>query len=303
MPAVARVGPWAKEKLDALARYLDFYTKVLKNQPWRTIYVDAFAGGGRAVVRPDAKRGAESSPLFLDDQVDAEQAELIDGSPRVALDVANPFDRYVFIEPDRTRSEELDAVKAEYGTTRQIDVLATDAAAGISWVVSRSISKSTHRGVAFLDPFGAKLDWASVQQLAETGLFEVVVNFALNMAIQRMLPNSGEVPDAWAKTLDAYFGSRGWFAEVYQERSGGLFAQAGYEKREDYSERLLELYRARLKAAFGQVSTPRLIRNTKGMPLYYLLWAGPHPKGLEGADYILTMGERIGRKGNRGSAA
>lgn len=48
---VAEVGPWAKEKLDILARYLDFYTKVLKNQPWRTIYIDAFAGGGSAKVR------------------------------------------------------------------------------------------------------------------------------------------------------------------------------------------------------------------------------------------------------------
>ena len=44
------VGPWARDKLDALARYLEFYTKVLKNQPWRTIYLDAYAGGGRAVA-------------------------------------------------------------------------------------------------------------------------------------------------------------------------------------------------------------------------------------------------------------
>src|SRR5438309_1595055 len=47
----AVVGPWAKEKLDALERYLDFYTKVLKNQPWEAIYIDAYAGGGRAAVR------------------------------------------------------------------------------------------------------------------------------------------------------------------------------------------------------------------------------------------------------------
>ena len=26
------VGPWAKEKLDALGQYLNFYTTVLKNQ-------------------------------------------------------------------------------------------------------------------------------------------------------------------------------------------------------------------------------------------------------------------------------
>ena len=51
MGGLPEVGPWAKEKLDALARYLDFYTKVLKNQPWHTVYLDAYAGGGRAIVR------------------------------------------------------------------------------------------------------------------------------------------------------------------------------------------------------------------------------------------------------------
>jgi hypothetical protein len=41
------VGPWAREKLDALGAYLDFYTKVLKNQGhWvkSTTFVDAWYG-------------------------------------------------------------------------------------------------------------------------------------------------------------------------------------------------------------------------------------------------------------------
>jgi three-Cys-motif partner protein len=298
---IAIVGPWAKEKLDALARYLDFYTKVLKNQVWRTIYVDAFAGGGRAIIRPETRSAIDGPSLFLDEsEVDAEQRELIDGSPRVALAVANPFSRYVFIDPDPARANELEALKAEYGSGRTIDVLRTGAAEGIAWLTAQPISRRTHRGIAFLDPFGAKLDWASVQRLADTRLFEVVVNFPLNMALQRMLPNSGEVPRPWAATLDAYFGTKAWFQEVYQERRGELFETGGFEKYSDYSARLLELYRARLKTAFGHVSTPRLIRNTRGMPLYYLMWAGPHKKGLEGADYVLKMGERlVGRNTGR----
>lgn len=301
MPDLAVVGPWAKEKLDALARYLDFYTKVLKNQHWRTIYLDAFAGGGRAMVR-STPPAATSSPLFAqsgdDDVADEEQQELIDGSPRIALAVANPFSRYIFIEPDPVRARELNALKAEYGDTRSIRILPNTATDGIGWMVSQAINKSTHRGVAFLDPFGAKLEWSSVQQLADTGLFEVVVNFGLNMAIQRMLPNSGVIPEAWRETLDAYFGTTAWFEEVYCE-PGGLFGSTGLEKRADYSERLLELYRQRLKRAFGHVSAPRLIRSTRGVPLYYLLWAGPHPKGLEGANYILTMGERLAKQATR----
>lgn len=302
MPDVAVVGPWAKEKLEALERYLDFYTKVLKKQRWRTIYVDAFAGGGRALVRAEPMQRNGSIPLFEPEPTgDVDRSELIDGSPRVALNVANPFSRYVFVENDPVRSDELEAVKIEFGTERQIDILRTNAAEGIAWVTDKPISKATHRGIAFLDPFGANLEWASIEKLAATQIFEVVINFALSMAIQRMLPNSGIIPDAWAKTLDAYFGSRAWFEEVYRERSGGLFNAAGFEKREDYADRLLQLYRARLKTAFGHVSMPRLIRNSKGAPLYYLLWAGPHTKGLEGANHILRMGESLGKK--RGAAA
>lgn len=299
MPDLAVVGPWAKEKLDALERYLDFYTKVLKNQHWRTIYLDAFAGGGQAMIRSAA---SASSPLFAqdgdDDLADEEQRELIDGSPRVALAVANPFSRYVFIEPDPVRAGELEALKAEYGNTRAIRILPNTATDGIAWMVSQAINKASYRGVAFLDPFGAQLEWSSVQQLADTGLFEVVVNFGLNMAIQRMLPNSGVIPEAWRNTLDAYFGTTAWFDQVYCEPEG-LFGGTGLVKRADYSERLLELYRQRLKDAFGHVSTPRLIRSTRGMPLYYLLWAGPHPKGLEGANHILTMGERLAKRATR----
>lgn len=184
-------------------------------------------------------------------------------------------------------------MKREFAKSRTINILHMTAAEGITWVTTQRISHRTHRGVAFLDPFGANLDWESIQKLANTKLFEVVVNFPLGMAIQRMLPNSGQVPDRWSTMLDSCFGTHGWFDEVYKPREGGLFAVDGFEKREDYSERLLELYRARLHAAFGHVSIPHLIRNTRGAPLYYLLWAGPNKKGLQGANYILSMGERL----------
>lgn len=287
------VGPWAKDKLDALGRYLDFYTKVLKNQRWRTIYVDAYAGAGRAAVRSSPR---ETAPL-LDDQIDAELLELINGSPRVALDVENPFTRYVFIEPDPSRAAQLAVLQTQYAGLRQIDVLGQDAASGIKWIISQNISRRTHRGLVFFDPFGAGLNWSVIENLAGTRVFEVVINFALNMAIQRMLPNSGEFQPGWRERLDAYFGTTTWYDAVYESRPQ-LFGNQ-IVKRDDYLANLLNLYRDRLKQAFGFVSEPKLIRNTRGAPLYYLLWAGPHRKGLEGANYVLSMGERLPAAGRR----
>ena len=40
-------GQWTIEKLDILGRYLDAYTTALKNQPFKLVYIDAFAGHGR----------------------------------------------------------------------------------------------------------------------------------------------------------------------------------------------------------------------------------------------------------------
>jgi three-Cys-motif partner protein len=283
-PAV--VGPWAKEKLNALQRYLDYYTKVLKNQRWRTIYVDAFAGGGRSVIR--AAPTSEQMPL-LESEGDAGQFELINGSPRVALELANPFARYVFIEPDAGRAAELELLRTEYVGSRLIDIRHESADAGVLWLLGRNISRRTHRGIAFLDPFGAGLDWLTIQRLAGTGLFEVVINFALNMAIQRMLPNSATFQAGWRERLDAYFGTAEWYDEVYETKAG-LFG-GNIQKRGDYLPRLLNLYRRRLQAAFGHVSQPRLVKNSRGVPLYHLLWAGPNQKGLQGANHILRMGE------------
>ncbi|MDX1417453.1 MAG: hypothetical protein R3293_24830 [Candidatus Promineifilaceae bacterium] len=39
-------GDWTEEKLSRIKEYLGQYTTALKNQPFRTAYIDAFAGTG-----------------------------------------------------------------------------------------------------------------------------------------------------------------------------------------------------------------------------------------------------------------
>ena len=39
-------GSWTQEKLNILRGYLDAYTTALKDQPFKLIYIDAFAGSG-----------------------------------------------------------------------------------------------------------------------------------------------------------------------------------------------------------------------------------------------------------------
>jgi hypothetical protein len=86
-------------------------------------------------------------------------------------------------------------------------------------------------------------------------------------------------------------GSREWRSVVYENQTG-LFGD-DLTKRADASPRVLDWFRERLRTAFGHVSAAQLVRNTKGNPLYYLIWAGPHAKGLTGANYILGRKQKL----------
>lgn len=295
-PKPRDVGPWAKEKLDALRQYLEFYTRVLKNQRhWLhgTIFIDAFAGPGLSRVRAKAKEVSAPGLFSTDAEPDPEEIEYLKGSPRQAIEIANAFDSYIFIDRDPDNAAELRALANEYAGQRAIEVREQDANAALQSFLARNIDWRHYRAVAFLDPFGMQVPWETIETLARTRAIEVIINFPLGMAIQRLLTRSGEIREGWQISLDTFFGSSEWNQVAYEERED-LFGPRR-RKTADSGLRLLDWYRGRLKKSFGHVSTARLIKNTRGNPLYYLIWAGPHKKGLDGADYILSKGERVSR--------
>ena len=120
---------------------------------------------------------------------------------------------------------------------------------------------------------------------------EVLINFPVAMAINRLITKSGVVPEKWSEQLTKCFGTDEWRAISYQVRSTLLGPEV--IKNDGVADSLLRLYMSRLRTIFPHVATPRLIRNTRGAPLYYLIWAGPHKLGLKVAEYILRQGERV----------
>jgi three-Cys-motif partner protein len=112
------------------------------------------------------------------------------------------------------------------------------------------------------------------------------------MAINRLITKSSEVPERWQGMLTRCFGTDEWHRVAYQ-KTPDLFGQEIITKHGGVAERLLGLYLGRLREIFAYVAKPRLVRNTRNAPLYYLIWAGPNKLGLKGADYILSQGERV----------
>lgn len=281
------VGPWAAAKLDALEAYLNFYGLALSKQSFKRVYIDAFAGACLTKVRgSDAQ--SEASPFFDEPDDTEAQAEFILGSPVRAMNLTNGFHQHYFFDLDETRAETLRTVAAGRSNVK---VQVGDCNPLIR-SLAPSLKARNIRGVAFLDPYGAHLEWATLKALADTGNMEVVINFPVAMAINRLITKSGDVPEKWSDQLTACFGTDEWRNLAYS-REVDLFGDEVVTKNGGVAERLLNLYVERLKAIFPHVAKPRLIKNTRNTPLYYLIWAGPNKLGLKGAEYVLSQGEKI----------
>ena len=299
----SKVGPWAKDKLDRLNKYLSAYTTVMKEQSdWCQgyYYIDAFAGPGRHELRAaDIAESSVEKTLLDISQFGSKQPEhenFISGSPQVALEIKHPFTGYVFVEKDPERVSDLEALKKKYGQSRKILIRKKDCN---EYLMNRVVKNSKiewkkNRALVFLDPFGMQVKWSTLESLASTKAIEVFLNFPVGMAIQRLLPRQGDkLTEQRVTMLNDYFGSPDWRDQLYKTEKT-LFEDDYETKIEKSGETLLRWYANRLKTHFGFVSDAALIRNSKNKPLYYLILASPKKTGASiSSSIFLRAGETI----------
>jgi len=96
------IGPWSRDKLNLLGKYLQAYVTIFKNQEWCRgyYYIDAFACSVKLRLR------------------DADAQEYIDGSPLVALKLDPPFSGYFFVEISPWRVERLQELVRTYSDSK-----------------------------------------------------------------------------------------------------------------------------------------------------------------------------------------
>ena len=266
------VGPWSEHiKLDINRRYLPAYMRVMDRQrDWCTggvYYIDAFSGTGQPIARGENR--------------------LIDGSPVIAMSLAQPFDSYTFIELKQWRAERLRAVCARFPhlNTRVIEGDCNSVIVNQVTPVVRRERRA--RGFAFLDPFAMHLEYATIKAIAETKAIEVVLNLP-TMAINRNgLPNDpGKLTESHFERMDSIWGDRSWYDLVYQERPGLWGAQLVKAGRTG-TERLGRLFvEHRLAPIFDFVGDPLVVPNSSGIPIYCLIYASPNKTGAKIADDV-----------------
>lgn len=266
-------GGWSDKKLDVLSEYLSAYTTALKNQPFELLYIDAFAGAGRALVEEQ-----QEDSLF--DHADLESdASYRHGSPLQAIQNHPPFHRFIFID----RNEESMANLRE-----QCDQTEAAKAGRISYITGdandelRKIAKQDWRGkraVAFLDPYALHVTWETIQAIAETKAIDMWLLFPA-MAVNRMLPRSGKVPEEWAKKLTETFGDDIWKEVFFKTEQVDLLGFECISKTPAPFQKLSDYVTSCLRSVFaGVVDAPLLLCNSGNSPLFLLCFGSGNPKG------------------------
>ncbi len=270
-------GHWSDEKLAALKAYMQSYCTVLKKSRFELVYIDAFAGSGRTEV--EANISEESNGLFDDPAVLEEDSNYRHGSPLLALECEPPFSRFIFIDQNEESLIELQKQVFESGKLhgRPTSFVPGDANDILQKIAAADWIKQ--RAVAFLDPFALHVTWATIKAIAKTQAIDMWLLFPA-MAVNRMLPRSGIVPETWAKRLTETFGSESWREVFYRQEQEDLFGETNITKTPKVFSKLSEYVTGRLRSEFAGVhEQPLILRNSSGAPIFLLCFACGNPTG------------------------
>lgn len=236
------VGPWAKEKLFYIQRYCEIFNKGMKNKWSVRAFIDVFAGSGRCRIE--------------------ETGEEIDGSSLVALRCKVPFTHYFFNDSNRDAIESLRSRVSSFASA-DISLFNEDCNDVIKDLRSKLPSGSLD--FCFIDPLSWEIKFDSIRELTKDRTMDLAITFHTG-SMKRVMHD----PPA---ELDDFFGDDEWQRECKSARAKGQVRMG---------RALLDAYKRRLSGlGYYGVHDFTLVKNTKGVPLYHLVFASRHTRGEE----------------------
>lgn len=259
-------GNWTEEKLNIFTSYLDAYLIALKNQKFKKLYIDAFAGTGEIET--------------------SDNGQHLVGSAKRALASDKKFDHYYFIEADSQKASELqDMINSEFPQMKCIvSIYCGDANDKLTEII-RSVDWRYNRGLLFLDPYATQVNWTTLENVAKTKSIDVWYLFPFS-ALERMLPKNGRY-NKWEDCIDRLLGDSGWREEFYKkDPQMTLFDQFPNESGQNNGERIVKdanpdcikaYILSRLETIFPCVSRhARIFRNSRNSPMFLFCFAVPN---------------------------
>jgi len=275
-------GDWTDEKLERVRKYLAAYTTIMSKQPFRFAYIDAFAGTGYRDLRQETSSGE----LMFPELAEQESQHFLEGSARIALQIRPGFHKYIFIEKDGRRFEELKKLRDEFPSVQDDIILVNaDANSYLQEDLCENRNWQNHRAVLFLDPYGMQVEWKTIEAIAHTQAIDLWILFPLGVAVNRLLRKDGNIDPVIRARLDRLFGATDWYDAFYRTvKRVGLFGEETITEKVGGFESISEYFVKRLKTTFADVAkNPLPLYNSRNNPLYLLCFASGNPRGAKTA--------------------
>jgi len=252
---MAEVGVWSELKYRLLHTYAEIFASSMKKKWGCRVYIDLFAGAGYAKIEKSDR--------------------IVRGSPMLAIDIRDRFDRYVFCEQD---NEKLEALRTRV-SGQHPGVEARYVPGNVNHNVDRILQEipaarrsHTVLGFCFADIFSmANLEFTTVERLSSRFVdFLVLIPTGMDAVrnFERYLSEDNE-------TVDRFLGGTQWRADWPSAKARG----------ESIDVFLINMYgRAMegLKYIYSGISDTKLIRSDeRKLPLYRLAFFSRHPVGKD----------------------
>lgn len=271
MPKDRTWGYWTEHKLAMLADYLPAFTTASK-AAGKTIYLDLFAGDTTNISRTTG--------------------QVIDGSPRVALNASPPFDKVVLFEMPAQAARLRNEVARQF-PGRDVDVVPGDCNAAIGATLSDLRPVAWAPSFALVDQYAADVHWTTLQALStfrhsKRGFkTELWLLFTPSMIRRGMASGTEEAVEDFTSRVDALFGSTHW-RPIHQARLAGVLTA------EQHRDELVNLMRWRLEHDLGYAATHAFeMFNISGVPLYTMIFATSNPTGEKVMAHVYDKAARV----------
>lgn len=237
-------GPWSRDKLFFVTKFMEIFNAGMKNL-WATrVYVDLFAGPGLCL--------------------DRETRQEFDGSPLCALKCRTPF-THMFLNDREDRF--IDALKERQGhisPAANVTYSSFDCNAAARHIAP--MLPKTALVLVFVDPWTYEITFDALACLAQHQYTDLIVTFH-GGAIKRNAHHH-------LAAVDRFLGDPSW-RDRYWSAKGDLSAPPTVV--------LLETFQSQLKARLGydNFGDPEVIKNVQQTPMFHLLFASRHSRGLD----------------------
>ena len=252
-------GAWSEDKLYFVKYFSSLFNGGMKNLWPKRAYVDLFAGPG---ICKDRERQTE-----------------FDGSALAALQGEKPF-THLYLNDLNTRFVDALVARQErlvpHANVEYLNLDCNEAARQIAVKIPQDALT-----LAFIDPWNYEIRFDGLSHLGARKATDLIVTFHTT-AIKRNAHQD-------LAAVDAFLDDRHWRSRYFAAQHNPSVPPTMV---------LIDTFRDSLRAKLGysQFGEPKCIRNSIGSPIFYLLFASKHPKGLnfwEKSSARLRSGQRM----------